>query len=117
VIPAARTLAVPTTTTDQFVARGLWLITGWSFRETTALAGAVFELVDGSNADGEMFATISLVANESTRDLIPGNGLAVETGVFVNMISGSIRGAIWAVPADLFDDIGLARGVKPIWAG
>lgn len=68
---------------------------GYSFRETTGNAAAVIELLDGNDANGEVVVTISLAANESTRDWFSETGIALTNGLYVNIVSGQIKGAVY----------------------
>ena len=69
---------------------------GWSFIETTGAAAATLELFDGSSTGG---ATI-----------------AVRVSLFLNVISGSIRGAVWVVPAERLEPYEALQGVVPWFA-
>lgn len=101
-IPPSQIVSVPTTTTSVQLVNGACLVTGWSWRETTNSAGATIELYDGTGTGGNLLASITLVANESTRDLTATNGVVAENGVYLSVVSGSIKGALWAVVADRY---------------
>lgn len=116
-LPAARILTVPTTTGDHILATGLWVVVGWSFRETTGGAAASFDLYDGRDANSRLFAAITLTAGESTRDLTAANGIVCETGIFFDRLAGTIKGAVWAVPGVDYNAWGAFRGVREAWAG
>lgn len=77
-----------------FIARGGRLY-GWAFEESTGAAPAQFVVVDGASAGGTTIAAITLLANESTRDIWGKPGIRVRSGVYLSMISGSIRGTIF----------------------
>lgn len=83
-----------TTVGQQFITRGGRLY-GWGFEETTGTTPALCSLIDGTNAGGQTIVPISLLANESTRDFFGKPGLRVRNGVFLNVISGSVRATIW----------------------
>lgn len=86
---------VAATTTDLgFVSREGRLY-GWAFEETTGAATAQFELVDGSSNSGDRIVPITLLANESTRDVFGQPGIRVRRGVWLHMISGSVRATIF----------------------
>lgn len=74
---------------------GNHLIMGWSLRETTGAAGAVVDIFDGQDATGQILATLSLVASESTRDWLGPDGIETDIGVFVRVNSGAVSGAVW----------------------
>lgn len=96
----ARTIAVATRTTDTLLIGGAGIITGWSWVEPTNAAGAAFDLYDGQNATGTLLASITLLQNESTRDLIAGAGLEFRQGLYLDILSGSVKGAVWIVTAE-----------------
>lgn len=116
-LPASRILIFDTLTTDKAVGTGLWIVTGWAFKETTNSAGASFNIVDGQDNTGGIVAPITLNTNESIRDLTGPGGLAFRSGVFIHVVSGSVRGSVWGVPGDLVDGIAFMRGERPVWAG
>jgi hypothetical protein len=84
----------PTTTGIQFITRAGRLY-GWSFEESTGSAAAKLELVDGTSTGGLIIVSITLLANESTRDIWGKPGIRVQNGVFLNMVSGSARANIY----------------------
>lgn len=96
---AARTyypIAVPVTAVPvPCQLQGSQLIGGWSFIETTGAASATLQLVDGGSAQGTVLAEIGLSPGQSVRDLAPGDGLLLQTGLFINVTAGSVRGAVW----------------------
>ncbi|HLI74290.1 MAG TPA: hypothetical protein VKU86_10470 [Acidimicrobiales bacterium] len=76
---------------------GRGLITFWSFREATGSATAEVRLVDGSSAAGTEIAAISLAANESTRDAPPHPFIPYRTGLFLELVSGQVRGQVFSL--------------------
>jgi hypothetical protein len=116
-IPAARPIPIQPTTVDVAIASGLTLITGWSFAEATGAAAAEIIIFDGSNAQGAIIAVITLNAGESTRDLIPEPFLACMSGLYVNVVTGTIFGSIWAIEATLEGNFAFAQGARPLWTG
>lgn len=83
-----------TTTDQQFITRGGRLF-GWSFEETTASAGATCSLIDGTTSGGQTIVPISLIANQSTRDIWGKPGIEVGNGVLLHMFAGSVRATIY----------------------
>ena len=72
------------------------LLCGWSVREATGTAAAVFRLHDGRDATAHVLASANLAANESIRDNYSTPGIKLETGsVFLEVVSGSIEGVIY----------------------
>jgi hypothetical protein len=74
---------------------GAQLVMGWSLRETTGAATATVEVFDGQDTTGQLLASISLNPGQSIRDWLGPGGLETDIGVFVSVLSGSVRGAIW----------------------
>lgn len=116
-LPGARTTPIPTTTAGYLLVAGASLLAGWSFIETTGGAPAELALYDGAGTNGALIADIALAAGESTRDLIPAPGLAVHTSLYLDVVSGSIRGAVWLTPAVIIDGYAFAEGYVPVSAG
>lgn len=71
------------------------VIYGWAFEETTGLAVAQIELIDGSSDNGDRIVPITLLANESTRDIWGWPGIWCDRGVFCRVVAGSVRGTIY----------------------
>lgn len=70
---------------------------GWSFLETTGAASATLEVFDGTNANGQSISPISLTAGQSTRDIWGKPGIEITNGLFVNVLSGSVRGSLYVL--------------------
>lgn len=68
---------------------------GWSFVEDTDTDPASIELIDGGNANGALVVPITLSAGQSTRDWLGKPGLEVRSGLYLNVISGSVSGSVW----------------------
>lgn len=73
------------------------LVMGWAFWETTGAAGSVFNILDGNDANGLLVAQVKLSAGQSIRDTTGALGLYFRTGVFVQVLSGTVAGSIWGV--------------------
>lgn len=114
---ACKPIPVETTAVDKLISGGLTLVRGWSFRETTGGAPAVFELVDGSGPNGALLATFHIPSGLSTDIAIPGSGVAAFAGLFLNMISGSVRGSVWTSEATLLDGFAFTDGPVAIPGG
>ena len=91
----AQAVAFPATTGSVVSLGGPCLVMGWGFLETTGAAGAVLEIYDGQDTTGELVVPISLLASESVRDWNAGDGIYCSRGVFVRVVSGTVRGAVW----------------------
>jgi hypothetical protein len=116
-LPAARALPIATRTTDLALTGGLTIVRGWSFVETTGGAPAALELYDGSGINGALIVAITLSQGESTRDWLSGSGIAAMGGLYLHLVTGSIKGAIWQSQATLDHDYAFADGARPVWSG
>ena len=79
------------------VASGQLLVAAFSFRETTGSFSAALDLFDGFGVNGQFLGTVSLTPGQSIRDRLPGPGVHCESGLFMNLITGAVRGAVWVV--------------------
>lgn len=82
-------------------------VTWWGFRETTGTASAVFRLWDSSTNAGKLLVPFTLSPNESTRDVPGWHGLVYETGLFFELVSGTVEGALEVVNLDHGEDYGV----------
>ena len=78
---------------------GGWL-TWFAWQETSGVSSAAFQLIDGSTAAGRLLCPVSLNPSESTRDWIGPHALPYETGLYLNVISGTIEGSLIVVSRD-----------------
>ncbi len=108
-LPPAQLLPFAATSADLTLYTGLMVLRGWSFAETAG-ATASFALYDGADDTTVQVVPINLIANETTRDLITGNGLLIRTGLFLEMFSGTIKGTIYFNPLLHADDHDWAIG-------
>lgn len=116
-LPPARTLPIATTTASGLLVGGASILTFYGFTETTGAAGAEVELIDGDGTSGAVIVNVTLQQGESTRDLIPAPCLNVRTGLYLHVVSGSIKGSVWIVPAELAEPFELTQGEHPVWRG
>lgn len=70
---------------------------GFGFTEITGAVNAAVQLLDGGNSGGALITDVALVPAESTRDWYGRPGILVQSGLFLNVLSGSIRGSVWAL--------------------
>lgn len=91
------TLPVGPTTTDVLILGRDGILFGWSFIEVTGTANAEIDLYDGTTAGGALIAAVALQPGQSTRDNSPGLGIALTVGLYVHIVAGSVRGALWVV--------------------
>lgn len=114
-IPPAKPIPTASPAVSGLMLGGASLIFGWSFRETTNTNTATVELYDGTGTGGALITSITLAINESTRDLMGGNGLEALGGIYLNVVAGSVKGSVWAVPADPSRLYDVMRGGAPVW--
>ena len=111
----ARTLPIATTTTDTTPITGTLVLFGWTWIETTGSAAAGVELYDGSSTGGALIVPVALNQGESTRDLWGHPGLHVQTGLFLHVTSGSIKGSLWYVPGNVYDEYVIEQGYRGVF--
>lgn len=113
----ARTVPVPAGAASQLLVAGASIVTGWSWTETTGGASAELALYDGNGNNGALIADITLTQGESTRDLIALTGIGIRTGLYLDVVSGSIRGAVWVLPGEFWEQYELVQGERAVWRG
>lgn len=91
--PAADAIALPGASGALTGAAGVLL--GFSMRESGGVAAAVVRLRDGA-VGGAILATVSLAVGESVRDWFGDRGVNVPTGIFFELVSGAVEGAVYA---------------------
>lgn len=81
-------------TADYQLLQGSGGLLFWNAVETTGTAAGKIALYDGESIGGQLISQINLAsAGEDTEPLIP-DGLPVERGIFVHVISGSVQLAV-----------------------
>lgn len=92
-------IAVPfptTTVSVPIVGRGCaWM--GFAVVETGGVAAASFDILDGADDRGQLLCPVTLTPGQSRLETLSSWGLAANTGLWIKMISGSIRGDIFLV--------------------
>jgi len=92
---AARLLSLPSPFASSQLDYGAGRVRWWSFRETTGTTAAVFDLYDGTSAAlNQVLLTVSLGPGESTRDFVGHHLIPYETGLYLNVTSGTVLGAL-----------------------
>lgn len=93
----ARNLPIAATSSSVAVSTNHEALSGWSFVETTGTAPAQLQIVDGSlTGGGDIIAEITLNAGQSIRDNTGPYPVECDRGIYINMIAGSVRGAVWS---------------------
>lgn len=72
-------------------------LAGYGLRETAG-APAVVRLLNGVDTGGDLLVPISLAAGESVRDWFLPHGISFGAGLYVQVLSGTIEGAIYFGP-------------------
>lgn len=79
----------------QRVLQGAGRFCGWSLIETTGAATAVIELYDGMDTTGQLLAVADIVGSSPTQPQLDHEGVELRIGLFLNVISGTVRGVVW----------------------
>lgn len=93
--------AFPATTVGIILISGRGVLTGWALKETTGAAAATLNIWDGTDNRGLLLAPVNLAANESNREWFSDWGIAFSRGIFVEVLTGSVSGAVWVIPQEL----------------
>lgn len=112
-LPGARSQPITGITTAGTVVSGASLLRGWSLKESTGTAVAACDIYDGDGTNGLLVATISLRINESTREVIPAGGIEIRSGLYYVVTAGAIKGSLWVVPGQFWNDYVVAQGAIP----
>ncbi|MGC5664932.1 hypothetical protein ACN261_31580 [Micromonospora sp. WMMD723] len=84
--------AVPLTGAGQVVQVGPATYRGYSVRATTAAVVRIWD--NPASAAGTMLDTIALAANASASAWYDGGGIRAGTGVYVEVVSGTVEGSV-----------------------
>lgn len=90
-----RPVSVPVTTTDATPFKTSACLYGWSFVETTGAAGAQVDLYDGADESGQYIGSVMLASGASDTQLPGQVPLQIRTGLYVKVVSGSVKGAVY----------------------
>lgn len=70
-------------------------LAGFSIRETTGAAAAVVRLRDGSDATGDLLATIALLGGASVQAWFMPSGVSFGYGLFLEVTSGAVEAVVY----------------------
>lgn len=100
---APRPIPLPALAVDAVLsAQGVRLV-GWSLRETS-LNPATVDLYTGGGTNGTRVASLTIAAGGSSVIAIPDGGVLCESGLFIEIVSGTLTGAVWVrFPAPRLD--------------
>ncbi len=68
---------------------------GWSLRETSGAGSATVYVRDGRDNQADIIAVIQLQPSESARDWFAPGGISYQWGIFLDVASGAIEGAVY----------------------
>lgn len=94
--PEKRVVYRPVSPAGGILVIGTGALAGFSFRETAG-ATAVLRLRDGNSTSGDIISVASFAANESIRDWFALPGITYKYGVYIEVVSGAIEGALYLV--------------------
>lgn len=94
----ATAVPIPVTTTSRLIYSRPTVVMGWAFVETTGTANATVYLRNGRDAGGTLVVPISLLSAQSTRDYLSPAGVYCDSGIYLQVISGSVTGSVWVLP-------------------
>lgn len=97
-LPPAAVLPIVATTTDLTLLTGPFVLRGWALAETTGSAAVTAELYDGNDENDVLVAPLFLLSGTSSVLWAADSGIILRTGLFLEMLSGSIEGAIYYTP-------------------
>lgn len=80
--------------TQQLIA-GPGAFAGWSIIETTGAQPATVELYDGFDTGAQLFMVFNVQVGASTQPSIMTDGMPFTEGLFLNVVTGSIRGVVY----------------------
>lgn len=89
-------IPIPTTNASREVLGRPALLIGYSFRETTGSATATLEIINGQDGTGVIVGEIALAASGAETEIIGHPGLFCDNGLYLSVVSGSVRGSMWA---------------------
>lgn len=71
---------------------------GFSLCETTGTAPATVQIINGNDIKGQVVMTVTLQPGQSTREFMAPYGVAFDSGIVVNVTSGSVITSIFILP-------------------
>lgn len=69
-------------------------VSRYSLRDLTTTGGSVIEVYDGTSVNGILLDSIALTAGQSTRERFEEAEYCFDGGLFVNVVSGQVKGTI-----------------------
>lgn len=92
----ARVIPIPATNAGKSLLSRPCFLVGFSLRESGGVAVATCEIVNGATSNGEQAVEIALAAGGFDTESIQVPGLYCDNGLYLNVLAGSVVGAVWA---------------------
>lgn len=73
---------------------GRWL--GWALIDPSGAVAAVVELYDGMDAGSQLLCVAGVAAGATAQPILEFEGVAFKSGLFLNVVSGQVRGVVYA---------------------
>lgn len=95
--PAVRPIG-PFTVSGQVVT-GAGILAGWCIRNVAGTGPSVGRLWDGAGTNGQLVAGVSI--NQGDSDIMPPSlpGIYIQSGVYLEELSGQVEAVLWWIPA------------------
>lgn len=90
-----RSVPVPATSTSRNIIKTAGALIGWSLRETTGSAAASVDIYDGNTNEGTKVASMAMASGGDDHIYMGPFGIPVRTGLYLDVVSGSVAGAVW----------------------
>ena len=74
------------------------LFMGWSFKNASSSATATLTIYDATGAGGAGEFPVQLAADESSREWFGPMGVLFQSGIFVDVTAGQVKGSVFYVP-------------------
>lgn len=92
--------ARPLSGVGQVLSSSAGRLAGYTLRETAG-AVATVRIHDGFDATGDLLATVALPAAGSADQWLMPHGVAFVYGIWVEIVTGTVEGAVYLAPASL----------------
>lgn len=69
---------------------------GWSLKETTGAAAATVNIYNGTSNKGTLVAALAIPSGSTDRYSLDMFGVYCDSGIYLDVVSGSVTGSVWA---------------------
>lgn len=115
--PAAKILPVVLDAAPLQAFGGMIILRGWALLNPNPAASVQVVMYDGTNNTGTPIAVVDLLPSESTREWFSDGGIAVESGLYIEVGSDVVGGSIFYSDASLYGGIAFVNGAIEAWSG